>query len=481
MKGNVNKNQFMHNFMIAKANNTNGVRKNSLRDQNNDFKKVLEGKKDKKLGKRESKIESKDSQSHDDKKADETQNIKENDKAKDTIDSRDSKEETTLDQAKDIKKNDEAKDVKEETTLDELNIAIKNLIQTLQSNNIIDGEKLKALIKQIESMMDSLNIDGLDMDSALDLSKLKDLLVDLKLFSSSELIHNEGLKEMIDEKLDKLSKLIKNMDSASDESHVQTNNGDTNQVKVQSSKSGSSNPDLPNQDMTNSSDLEKGLSNEERELSNEEKVNSEGRETNTSMEEKPKNQFGLSQRKNLNTDTNAVNNDDMEMAVLRNIEVDNSRNPQLVELSKASANGTPKPDQNLFNQIMEGTKLSISEDVSEMFLKLKPDNLGNLSMKISIERGIVVARFDVESQMVKETIESNLEDLRNALSDKGFEIKEFNVSVNKDSDNQESSFSYFSKKKAKKNTLGSSEIKDDKYFSNQQRIESITSSIDYLG
>lgn len=434
--------------MIERANNSNATRKSTLDDENNDFKKVLESKKNE----QKSQVKSKDSQENSDNKVDETKVLKENDKEKNT---------------------DKTED---EATIDELNMVIQDLIQTLQSSNMIDGEKLESLIKQIESIIASLDIDGLNMNAALDLSKLKDLLVNLELVSSTELINNEGLKEMIDDKLDKLSQLIKTVDPAFNESNLEANNGEINQnsLNSQSSNDGSTNPNLENQDMTNNSDVEK-------ELSNKEKVNSEGQEKNISTEENSKNQFQVLSKKNISTDPNAVNNNDMDMAAIRNIEVDNSKDIQLFELSKAATNSTAKPDMNIFNQILEGAKLSISEDVSEMFLKLKPDNLGNLSMKISIERGIMVARFDVESQMVKEAIESNLEDLRNALSDKGFEIKEFNVSVNKDSDNQESSFSYFSKKKSKKLALGNNQINNDAYASNHQTIESITSSIDYLG
>ncbi len=71
-----------------------------------------------------------------------------------------------------------------------------------------------------------------------------------------------------------------------------------------------------------------------------------------------------------------------------------------------------------------------------MLLKLKPNSLGDLKLKISIQRDVVVAEFNVESQVVKEALESNLEDLRNALSDKGFNVHELNVSVNQDQKDQ---------------------------------------------
>lgn len=435
INGNVKQTQFPQNSLIAKANKENVTKKNTFKDQNDDFKKVL-------ANKEEEQQKLKDSKVHTKKEVKETKGLQEDDKEK--------KQDKPL----------------EETELSELNILIENLIQTLQSSNMIDGEKLESLIKEIENIIASLDIDGIDMD----LDKLSDLLVNLKLINSSELINNEELKGKIEDKLDELSQLMKSNDSAFGETNLKADD-----VEISNSNSNLENPNsnLENQDMANNS-------NGEKELDNKEKPYFEGQEKNVSMEENSKKEFQILSKKNLSTDPNALNNNDMDMAAIRNLEVDNSKNLQSSEISKTLTNSNAKPDLNIFNQILDGTKLSISEDVSEMFLKLKPDNLGNLSMKISIERGMMVARFDVESQMVKEAIESNLEDLRNALSDKGFEIKEFSVSVNKDSDNQESSFSYFSKKKSKKQGIGSNQLKNDTYASNQQTIDSINSSINYL-
>ncbi len=63
--------------------------------------------------------------------------------------------------------------------------------------------------------------------------------------------------------------------------------------------------------------------------------------------------------------------------------------------------------------------------------------MGNVELKVSIEKGVLLAEFNVESQIVKEALESNLADLRNALSDKGFSIHDLNVSVNQEQTNQQ--------------------------------------------
>ncbi|MCK8058760.1 MULTISPECIES: flagellar hook-length control protein FliK [unclassified Fusibacter] len=70
-------------------------------------------------------------------------------------------------------------------------------------------------------------------------------------------------------------------------------------------------------------------------------------------------------------------------------------------------------------------------DHSEMIIKLKPEELGKVELKIEVHKDSVIAKFNVASQMVKETIESSLSDLRNSLKDKGFSDMAFDVNVGK--------------------------------------------------
>ncbi len=69
-------------------------------------------------------------------------------------------------------------------------------------------------------------------------------------------------------------------------------------------------------------------------------------------------------------------------------------------------------------------------DRSTMIVKLKPEALGKVELKIEVHNDNVIAKFNVASQMVKEAIESNFEDLRNSLKDKGFSDMAFDVNVN---------------------------------------------------
>lgn len=93
----------------------------------------------------------------------------------------------------------------------------------------------------------------------------------------------------------------------------------------------------------------------------------------------------------------------------------------------------------VFEQVKEaiGKQTINAGEQSEMIIKLKPEELGKVELKIEVHNDIVIAKFDVASQMVKEIIESNLDDLKSALKDKGFEDLSFDVNVNKDNSNQD--------------------------------------------
>ena len=73
-----------------------------------------------------------------------------------------------------------------------------------------------------------------------------------------------------------------------------------------------------------------------------------------------------------------------------------------------------------------------------MLIKLKPDNLGKVTMQISVENGNISAKFLAESQKVKEILESNMQELKDQLAKQGMAVQEMSVSVG--NDNREQNF-----------------------------------------
>lgn len=95
--------------------------------------------------------------------------------------------------------------------------------------------------------------------------------------------------------------------------------------------------------------------------------------------------------------------------------------------------------RHVMNQVIQGTKMSVqmTDQGSEMLVKLNPKNLGNVALKMAFDKGTLMAEIQVENQTVKSIIESNLDQLRSSLKEEGYDIGELDVSVNKENTGQE--------------------------------------------
>jgi flagellar hook-length control protein FliK len=89
--------------------------------------------------------------------------------------------------------------------------------------------------------------------------------------------------------------------------------------------------------------------------------------------------------------------------------------------------------EEVLKQIVDKASVTLSGDKAEMVMKLKPESLGNVSLKIVTERGMVTAQIVAENQKVKEVIEANLNMLKDSLEKQGMTVQQFSVSVGQDS------------------------------------------------
>ena len=83
----------------------------------------------------------------------------------------------------------------------------------------------------------------------------------------------------------------------------------------------------------------------------------------------------------------------------------------------------------ILDQVTEKLEVSLFDNKSEMVIKLKPNDLGKVTVKISIENGVMNAKFLADSIKVKETLESSLNNLKESLKDQGLQVQNLSVSV----------------------------------------------------
>jgi hypothetical protein len=101
---------------------------------------------------------------------------------------------------------------------------------------------------------------------------------------------------------------------------------------------------------------------------------------------------------------------------------------------------TPVNTADVMNQIVSSVRAQAGENFTELRIILRPENLGDVTLRVMTQNGIVTAQFVAENQRVKEALESNFNLLRNALEEQGIELSELTVSVRQDENERMNQF-----------------------------------------
>ncbi|GMT49310.1 MAG: hypothetical protein IEMM0008_0849 [bacterium] len=88
---------------------------------------------------------------------------------------------------------------------------------------------------------------------------------------------------------------------------------------------------------------------------------------------------------------------------------------------------TIKQPNELFDQIVSKASVLLSTRRSEMQIQLEPKILGQASLKIIVEDGVVSGRFIVEDRAVKSFLEQNIHVLKESLEARGLEFNQIDI------------------------------------------------------
>ncbi|WP_427338638.1 flagellar hook-length control protein FliK [Caloranaerobacter sp. DY30410] len=136
----------------------------------------------------------------------------------------------------------------------------------------------------------------------------------------------------------------------------------------------------------------------------------------------------------------------------------------------------------LMKQIIEKLSLNNKKINPEIRIKLKPEVLGDLFLKITTKENLVLARIIVENYQVKQAIEANLDILKDNLKEQGLEIHEFSIDVGQSANfenyNSQSGYNrnYFMNQKGSK--LINRDVEKEFLYNNELLNSLIDSSID---
>lgn len=149
---------------------------------------------------------------------------------------------------------------------------------------------------------------------------------------------------------------------------------------------------------------------------------------------------------------------------------------------------TVLPKNPIANQVFEMIKgpIHLSESGTMLKMKLQPEELGQVQLKLSLQKGMVLAEIKVENELVKAAMESNIEQLKQSLSNKGFQVSQVSVAV--DLNNKDQAQSQFGHSNQGQNQRANKYFETNEEFSDESLFEAlqlkdrgIGTSIDYSG
>lgn len=85
--------------------------------------------------------------------------------------------------------------------------------------------------------------------------------------------------------------------------------------------------------------------------------------------------------------------------------------------------------KDVFDQIVTGMKVNVSDTKSNVLLQLNPQHLGKIGVQLTSENGVITGHFVAESEAVKEVIEANLSSLKAQLQSQGIDVSEIKITV----------------------------------------------------
>ena len=83
----------------------------------------------------------------------------------------------------------------------------------------------------------------------------------------------------------------------------------------------------------------------------------------------------------------------------------------------------------IVTQVVEQIKVVVTEDTSEMVIHLNPEHLGKVNLSVVARDGHITAQFVTETELARQALESQIQQLRATLGEQGLKVDKVEVSV----------------------------------------------------
>ena len=308
-------------------------------------------------------------------------------------------------------------------------------LEILEEENDIPNEML-SLLQNPQEVIEVLN--KLQEEGYLEEDIVKDLVIQLETVEDFEGL-NEGLKLQLEEIWDSLNK--QNMDT--DITNVVPQQREiVFQEKAEKLVVLPQNPQTPVEDKSVKEIKEDEIPKEDKGLKPQDKID----ESNTIKSSDPKKETVTSEESTKKGFTVEYDARDAKPEIDREYNVEqellitdlnNNITLKNIPTSIETINTEDLTTSNIIQQIVQQVDIKYKEGSNQIKLQLLPENLGKLSIDLISDNQEIRAKVYVESLMVKEVIEGNLNEFRESLTEKGINISNIEVSVGQDPETQQ--------------------------------------------
>ena len=97
-----------------------------------------------------------------------------------------------------------------------------------------------------------------------------------------------------------------------------------------------------------------------------------------------------------------------------------------------AANNTTINSVSFANDLIQDVKLMISNSLKELTVKINPGNLGQMTISLVEENGVMKANLKATSKETVELLAQNLVDIKKQLADQNIKIADVNIELYQD-------------------------------------------------
>ena len=309
--------------------------------------------------------------------------------------------------------------------------------ENIENDTSVDIETIE-LIKDIEMLMENIeNI--LESDNTLDDSSKNDIKNILALLDGvKSLLQNKGsleskdlmiadtkysdlgeLKNLLAERGDKegIEKLLSNMNTSKNLESIISKLEATLDLKL-------------NMKENSNTENVQAFDNIDRDISNGENVNSFGKDSGNSSG------GGDNNNSKNNSKPNMIDTDATTEFTIVNTKDDFSRSEfvssKTVSQTKADVSELLSKFQDVMTKLVDKARMALSNGKTEIIMALKPDSLGNINLKMTMEGDEIRGKIFVDNAEIKDIFTKNIDTVIKSLSEAGISIEGFDIMFSQD-------------------------------------------------